>query len=97
MYPRRVLEANGANFTVVVRSNEGLKGALRGKGFGPWIEAVILREEDGAIRVVGVEVEVLGISRYAEPEAEGIIEVCRTEELLILALLRLQYSLSALK
>lgn len=66
-----------------MRSNEGLKGALRGKGLGPWIEAVILREEEGAIRVVGVVVEVLGISRYAEPEAEGIMEVCRTRELSI--------------
>jgi hypothetical protein len=78
MYPRRVLEAKGANLTVVVRSNEGLKGALRGKGLGPWIEAVILREEEGAMSVVGVLSEVLGISRYADPEAEGIIDVWRT-------------------
>ena len=63
---------------MVVRRSEGLKGALRGNGLGPCIEAVILREDVGVISVeeeIGVEE---GISRYAEPEADGIMEVCRT-------------------
>ena len=66
------------NFTVAVSTREGLKGALRGSGFGPWTEAVILREEEGAIRVVEGRGVLRGISRYAEPEAEGTIAVCRT-------------------
>jgi hypothetical protein len=37
--------------TVVVRRREGLKGALRGNGFGPCTEAVILREDVGETRV----------------------------------------------
>jgi len=72
--------AKGANLTVVVSRSEGLKGALRGNGLGPCIEAVILREDVGLISVeeeTGVEE---GISRYAEPEADGIIEVCKTTE-----------------
>lgn len=49
---------------VVVRRRDGLKGALRGRGFGPWIDAVILREEVGAMRVFeGEEGRVEGISR----------------------------------
>lgn len=63
---------------MVVRSRVGLNGALRGSGFGPWIEAVILREDVGGISVEDEDGEVEGISRYAEPEAEGIMEVCRT-------------------
>jgi hypothetical protein len=64
--------------TVVVRRREGLNGALRGNGFGPCTEAVILSEDVGETRVeVGVAVEE-GISRYADPEADGIIEVWRT-------------------
>lgn len=65
--------------TVVVSSREGLKGALRGNGFGPCTEAVILRHEVGGIKVdfSGVG-SVEGISRYAEPDAEGIMEVWRT-------------------
>lgn len=61
-----------------MRSREGLNGALRGKGLGPWIEAVILREEVGAISVEDEDEGADGISRYAEPDAEGIMEVCRT-------------------
>lgn len=63
---------------MVVRSRDGLNGALRGSGLGPWIEAVILRDDLGAISVEDEDGETEGISRYAEPEAEGIMEVCRT-------------------
>lgn len=62
----------------MVRRSEGLKGALRGRGFGPWMEAVILSEEVGAIRVEFDGEEDAGISRYADPDADGIIEVWRT-------------------
>ena len=64
--------------TVVVRRREGLNGALRGSGFGPCIEAVILREDVGGTSVEDEDAEEEGISRYAEPEAEGIMEVCKT-------------------
>jgi hypothetical protein len=61
--------------TVVVRRREGLKGALRGNGFGPCTDAVILSVDVGDTRVeIGVGEEE-GISRYADPEADGIIEV----------------------
>jgi hypothetical protein len=49
--------------TVVVRSSEGLKGALRGRGLGPCTEAVILSEEVGGINVEVVDFEEEGISR----------------------------------
>lgn len=49
--------------TVVVRSKDGLNGALRGKGFGPCTEAVILRDEVGETRVEVGGVEEEGISR----------------------------------
>jgi hypothetical protein len=61
-----------------VSKSEGLKGALRGSGLGPCIDAVILRAEVGAISVEDEAGEEDGISRYAEPEAEGMMEVCRT-------------------
>lgn len=63
---------------MVVRRREGLKGALRGNGLGPCIEAVILRADVGGISDEDEAVEEEGISRYAEPEAEGIMEVCKT-------------------
>jgi hypothetical protein len=43
---------------VVVRRRQGLNGALRGSGLGPWMEAVIFRAELGAI---SVELEVGGV------------------------------------
>jgi hypothetical protein len=49
--------------TVVVRRREGLNGALRGRGLGPCIEAVILREEVGGMRVELVAGDEEGISR----------------------------------
>lgn len=61
--------------TVVVRRSDGLKGALRGRGFGPCIEAVIFSDEVGAIRLVLGANEDDGISRYAEPDAEGMMDV----------------------
>lgn len=64
--------------TVVVRRREGLNAALRGSGFGPCTEAVILRDDVGEMRVEVVDAEEDGISRYAEPDAEGIMDVCRT-------------------
>jgi len=42
--------------------------------------AVIFRLDVGAIKVEGDFEVVLGISRYAEPLAEGTIPVCRTCE-----------------
>jgi hypothetical protein len=48
---------------VVVRRSDGLNGALRGRGLGPWIEAVILREEVGGISVELAAGEEEGISR----------------------------------
>jgi len=58
----------------------GEKGAERGRGLGPWMLAVIFRLDVGAIKVEGDFEVVLGISRYAEPLAEGTIPVCRTCE-----------------
>lgn len=67
---------------MVVRSSEGLNGALRGNGFGPCIEATILSEDAGLMSVEeGIEDEE-GISRYAEPEAEGTMAVCRSGAML---------------
>jgi hypothetical protein len=41
--------------------------------------ALILREEVGGMREFWDELESeAGTSRYADPEADGIIEVCRT-------------------
>ena len=80
MYPLRCLVAKGANLTVVVSTSVGEKGALRGRGLGPWIEAAIFKLEVGGIRVeCEVEGEA-GTSRYAEPDAEGTIPVWRTFE-----------------
>jgi hypothetical protein len=42
------------------------------------MEAVILRDEVGGMRVDSVAGEEEGISRYAEPDAEGMMDVCRT-------------------
>jgi hypothetical protein len=67
---------------VVVSSSEGLKGALRGNGFGPCIEATILSEDAGFMRVEEGTEEEEGISRYAEPEAEGTMAVCRSGAML---------------
>jgi len=67
---------------VVVRRSEGLKGALRGRGLGPCIEAVILRDEVGGMRVDLIAGEEQGISRYAEPDAEGMMDVWRTVDVL---------------
>ena len=53
----------------------GEKGALRGRGLGPWIDAAIFRLEVGDMRVVLEEGEELGTSRYAEPDAEGTMPV----------------------
>lgn len=82
MYPLLCRVAKGANLTVVVRSSEGLKGALRGKGLGPCIEATIFNEDAGLMSVEEEIEEEEGISRYAEPEAEGTIAVCRSCALL---------------
>jgi hypothetical protein len=49
--------------TVVVRRREGLKGALRGSGFGPCTDAVILRVDVGEMRVEVERAEEEGISR----------------------------------
>jgi hypothetical protein len=49
--------------TVVVRRSDGLKGALRGSGLGPWIDAVILRKDVGGMSVDLVAGEDEGISR----------------------------------
>ena len=48
---------------MVVRRSDGLKGALRGRGLGPCIEAVIFRDEVGGMRVEVGEGEDEGISR----------------------------------
>jgi hypothetical protein len=63
---------------VVVRRREGLNGALRGNGFGPCTEAVILSVDVGETRVEAGVAEEEGISRYADPEADGIMDVWRT-------------------
>ncbi len=64
--------------TVVVRRRDGLKGALLGRGLGPCTEAVILSDDVDGINVDLDKEEEGGISKYADPDAEGIIEVCRT-------------------
>lgn len=64
----------------------GENGALRGRGFGPCMLAVILREEVGGMRDFDAMCEAKGISRYAEPDAEGIIEVCKTFKVLAVVL-----------
>jgi hypothetical protein len=48
---------------VVARRREGLKGALRGSGLGPCIEAVILRADVGGMNVEDEAGEEDGISR----------------------------------
>lgn len=48
---------------MVVRSREGLNAALRGRGLGPCIEAVILRDDVGDMSVDLDEGEEEGISR----------------------------------
>lgn len=48
---------------MVVRRREGEKGALRGRGLGPWIEATIFRLEVGGISVEVEGEDVEGISR----------------------------------
>lgn len=65
-----------------MRRREGLKGALRGNGFGPCIEAVILSEDAGLMSVEDDIEEEEGISRYAEPEAEGTMAVCKSGAML---------------
>jgi hypothetical protein len=49
----------------VVRTRVGEKGALRGRGRGPWMLAAILREDFGGIKVECREegMSVLGISK----------------------------------
>lgn len=49
---------------------------------GPCIEAVILRDEVGGMRVDLIAGEEQGISRYAEPDAEGMMDVWRTVDVL---------------
>lgn len=68
--------------TVVVRSSEGLNGALRGNGLGPCIDATILSEDAGLMSVGDGTEEDEGISRYAEPEADGTMAVCRSGAML---------------
>lgn len=48
---------------MVVRRRDGLNGALRGRGLGPCIEAVILRDDVGDMSVDLGEDEEEGISR----------------------------------
>jgi hypothetical protein len=79
--------------TVVVSKRDGLNGALRGSGFGPCTEAVILSDEVGAMRVDCAGAEDNGISRYADPEAEGIMEVWRTGEMSARFIRSIHYSL----
>ncbi len=47
----------------MVRRREGEKGAERGSGFGPWIEAVIFRLEVGGVREDSSAADVERISR----------------------------------
>lgn len=53
----------------------GEKGALRGSGLGPWIDAAIFKLEVGGMSVEADDEEEVGTSRYAEPEAEGTMPV----------------------
>jgi hypothetical protein len=49
--------------TVVVRRTVGEKGALRGRGLGPWMLAVIFREEVGGRKGEDVGEGAEGISK----------------------------------
>lgn len=60
---------------MVVSTNVGEKGALRGRGLGPWIDAAIFRLDVGGIRVEFEDDDAVGTSKYAEPDAEGTIPV----------------------
>lgn len=82
MYPLRCLVANGANLTVVVKTRVGENGALRGRGLGPWTEAVTFKLDVGGINV-DCEARDAGTSRYAEPEAEGTMPVWRTDQTIV--------------
>jgi hypothetical protein len=78
-YPLRRLVANGANLTCVVKIIWGVNGADRGSGRGPWTVHVIFRPEEE--RVCGVEIgefDKASNSRYADPEADGVTPVFRT-------------------
>lgn len=49
--------------------------------------AVIFKEDVGGMRDVCGDVDSEpGISKYAEPDAEGIMEVCMTEKMLMIFL-----------
>lgn len=47
----------------MVRMSEGEKGALRGRGLGPWMAAVIFKLDVGGIRVDFGDGELERISR----------------------------------
>lgn len=63
------------------RSRLGENGAKRGRGFGPWMEHMSFRDEEGGMRVFsfdrGIKEEGWN-SRYADPEADGIRPVFKT-------------------
>lgn len=60
---------------MVVSTRVGEKGALRGRGLGPWIDAAIFKLEVGGMRVDFEDGDEVGTSRYAEPDAEGTMPV----------------------
>lgn len=68
----------------VVRRREELYAADLAKGRGPWTAQDILREDVGGRKLlVGVDLdfflgEGVSSSRYADPEADGVMPVLRT-------------------
>lgn len=68
----------------VVRTRDELYAADLARGRGPWTEQEILREDVGGRKLLVCEVldfflgGGLSSSRYADPEAEGVMPVLRT-------------------
>ncbi len=64
----------------VVSKSWGEKGADRGRGRGPWTVHVSLRADALLARDLLAAVDMHGSSsRYADPEADGVKPVLRTE------------------
>lgn len=81
--PRRLLVANGAYLTCVVRMIWGENGADLGRGRGPWTVQVSFKpevEREARPGEVAFGFFEASSSRYADPEAEGVTPVFKTAD-----------------
>lgn len=66
--------------TCVERTRFGEKGAERGRGLGPCTVHVSFNEEEEGVKDFDCEERVGGASsRYADPDAEGVRPVFKTD------------------